>query len=682
MKPMNHQDFLRDFERALKEAELRLSGDIVTGPIPADMSFVDWCDLISNDRIDPATGETLKAMLVDGKRFDLSSRPAMRAIYAALPSTLEDAFQKQITLMKCTQVGFTVMEMAYAIFMTVKFASIRLGFFVPDMTLARTKSTFRFMPIVNSIPEAGQRVGAGNVTLRQIGQSVIHFLWTSGKTSTESNPMDVISFDEVQEMLIADMEKAKERLSASEIKLTLMGSTANWPDADIHYWYQRGTRHRFHTRCPTCGREEPLDEYFPKCIDFDATYPDRVTGLPGDYRYVCRDGHWIDDPQAGEWRPENPEAELRRDFSYHFHQMLSPTISPREIMEAYLNADDQKNFHNRKLGKPYQDPSQIPVTLEHLNQCATTGMALGLGWKTYAASTCMGVDQMGKHNVVVIKERLADNRQAVIHVEEIYAEDPFARCDELMEAYGVQVCVVESNPNYNDAHRFANRWPRRVFLGHYAESVEGNIFWEDTPKLSNSAKKTVEDMRARYRVKLDQYNCMQMSLARFVEGTCLFPDPQALIQQVEDKGVPRTVAILKDRMFLHLQKVALVTERIHEGERRLRRKVVKVGLDPHFAFANMLCDVAWSRANLSTQVFLPDAGDAADEVEAHAARLNLHGAPPDIVEHLMPLPPGPVCGRCVQAPSAAGGVPATFHCKMIGMKTDAPAPACSGFTAR
>jgi hypothetical protein len=681
MKPMNHQDFLRDFERALKEAELRLSGDVVTGPISADMTFVDWCEFISKDRIDRATGETLKAMLVDGKRFDLSSRPAMRAIYEVLPSTLEAAFQKQVTIMKCAQVGFTVMEMLYAIFLALKFTSVRLGFFVPDMTLARTKSIHRFVPVAQSIPEARARFGASSFNLRRIGDSVIHFLWTSGKTSTESNPMDVISFDEVQEMLIPDMEKAKERLSASAIKLTLMGSTANWPDADIHYWYQRGTRHRFHTRCPTCGREEPLDEYFPDCIDFDETYPDRITGIPGDYRYRCREGHWIDDPQAGEWRAENPEAELRRDFSYHFHQMLSPTISPREIMEAYLHADDQKNFFNRKLGKPYQDPSQIPVTLEHLNQCAAAGMALGLGWKTHASSTCMGIDQMGAYNVVVIKERLPDGHQAVIHIEEIYADDPFQRCDELMEAFGVQVCVVETNPNYNDAHRFADRWPRRVFLGHYGAAVDGVVNWEDTPKLSASARRTTEEARARYRVTLDQYKCMSLSLARFVDGTCLFPDPQALTQEVRDKGVRRTVAVLKDRMFLHLQKVALVTERIHEAERRYRRKVVKVGIDPHFAFANMLCDVAWSRANLSAQVFLPDVGDPADELRAQAERLNLHGAP-ELVQHLVPLPPGPVCGRCTQCPVTAAGPPPSFFCKIANADTDSASPACVGFAGR
>ena len=72
--------------------------------------------------------------------------------------------------------------------------------------------------------------------------------------------MDIVTFDEVQEMKISDMEKVGERMSASAFKCTLMGSTANWPDADIDYWYKKGSRHRFHTACPTCGRTLALED--------------------------------------------------------------------------------------------------------------------------------------------------------------------------------------------------------------------------------------------------------------------------------------------------------------------------------------------------------------------------------------------------------------------------------------
>ena len=672
--------------------ELELEDEVLVIPIPEHMTFRQWCESLAQVREDPATGKLRPALKVDGKLFRLDDRPAMAWVYDQVPSTPEAAYRMTLTLMKCSQVGFTLMDILIGIYFALKFG-LDIGMYMPTADLARTKSSRRFMRIVRTIPEARERLGAtaedlaagrlrsseGNVMTRVMGDATFHFLWTSGKATTESNPMDVVSFDEVQEMLIADMEKVQERLSASKFKFTLMGSTANWPDADIDHWYKKGTRHRFHTRCPTCGVEEPLDNYFPDCIKFDETFPDRVTGTPGDYRYVCREGHWIDEPQEGTWIAENPEAALRKNISIHFHQMLSPTISPREMHEAFINADDLKNFYNRKLGKPYQDPSQIPVTLKMLNACAAEGMRQGLVWKTRARDTYMGIDQMGAFNVVIIKERLPDGRQAVIHVEEIYSADPFVRCDELMEAYGVSICVVETLPNYNDAHRFAARWPARVFLAGYGDMKDDAIRWGDGPKLDVSERRTAEGERTRYTVTLDQYKCMSLTLARLVHQNCLFPDPAGLVQEVRDKGVRLQMALLKERVFVHFQRTALVTERANAGERKYRRKVVKVGIDPHFSYANMLCDVAFSRAHGTATFLIPERKSVAEDKRTVAEQKNLHGLPPAVAALFEPLPPGEICGNCTECPMGPHGAPAKFHCSVRFAEVTARDAGCPMF---
>lgn len=684
-----HQRDLAILRTNVAEVMRAHCGDSEQRAIALNMTFLEWCVSLTTEQYDPTTSEKLPVLKIDGKPFKLDDRPAMRWIYEQVPDTYEKAFRMRLTLMKCSQVGFTVMEMLVAIYFALKFDPMTIGMFVPDMKLARGKSAERFMPIARTVPEAYTRLTAsdrdagrpsrdeGNVMTRRIGGSLFLFLWTSGKTTTESYPMDVISFDEVQEMEIADMEKAQERLSASAFKFTLMGSTANWPDHDIDHWFKKGTRHRFHTRCPTCGVEEPLDSYFPECIKFDDTFADRVTGAPGDYRYVCRAGHWIDDSQHGTWIAENPEAAAHKDISIHFHQMLAPTISPREMIEAYMNAYDMKNFFNRKLGKPYHDPSQIPVTLEHLNNCARIGQELGLTWCTRGRNTFMGIDQMGAFNVVIIKRRLADGRQAVMHVEEIYSQDPFARCDELMAEFGVQVCVVETMPNYNDAHRFAGRHPGRVFLAGYGDLKDDVMRWGDAPRLDVSDRRTIEEERTRYTVTLDQYKCMSRSLARLVHASCLFPDPTTLTQEVIDKGVRKTIPLLRDRVFAHFQKTALVTERPNEGERRYRRSVRKVGIDPHFSYANMLCDVAFSRAHGTATFLLADVSASPDTPLVE--ELRQQGLPESIAALMTPLPDGDVCGKCVCCPMGPHGPPEKFHCSVYGASTRAASIACPAF---
>jgi hypothetical protein len=420
--------------------------------------------------------------------------------------------------------------------------------------------------------------------------------------------MDFLLLDEVQEMTLSQIEKVSERLSASEYRYRLLGSTANWPGLDIHHFYKQGTQHRFHTKCPTCGAAKPLDDYFPACIKRDEDRADM--GLAA-YRYVCENGHWIDDSQTGEWIPHNPGAAIT---SAHFHQLLSPDMTPGEIMEKFTTSTDKKNFYNRVLGKPFMDPNQIPVTMDHMMNCVAHGKAAALEWKTNSQESYMGIDQMGNHNVVVIKERLPDGRQAVVHLEEIYSVDPFERCSELMDKYAVAVCVVEINPNYNDAKRFAGRHPGRVFIcNSFGAIADDMLVWGDAPKLDVSERRTDEAERDRWTVRIDQFKCMSTSLARFTGKTplCLFPDDQELFQDVVDKGITQRAAVAP-RAFFHFTRTALVVEPVKEGgekeatTNRYRRVVRKVGVDPHFSYANLLCDVAWARSTPRATFIMSD----------------------------------------------------------------------------
>lgn len=619
--------------------------------IGASETFREWCERLGRN-----------GMKVDGKPFTLDDRPAMAWIYDQIPSTVEDAYRLVLVLMKCAQVGFTVAELLANIYLGLKFGPATIIMFLPDMNLAGLKSTERFMPIVRSMPQvhslmtmdasdgSGRKGGEGNVNRRRIDKALFVFSWTSGKATTESLPGDILAFDEVQEMTLEQLEKSQERLSASRVRFTLMGSTANWPDSDIHHWYKKGSQYRFWTRCETCGSEKPLDDYFPDCIKWDE---DRRA-----HRYVCPNGHWLRDTQVGEWRADNPDADPPIDLSIplkdrpqrirsiHFPQFLSPTISAGEIIDAYRSATDMKNFFNRKLGKPYLDPSLVPVNLEHLAECVKRGIEAGVTWKTRARDTFLGLDQMGQFIVAVLKERLPDGRQAVIHVEEIYGEDPFARCDELMESYGVRCCVVEINPNYNEAKRFANRHRGKVFIcDSFGKVAEGMIQWGDAPKLDTSDRRTSEEERDRYTLRMDQYKCMQVSMARFTSAVCLFPDPQALVQDVMDKGVKQLAPVLP-RAFHHFTKTALVAEKDEETN-QYKRSVKKIGIDPHFSYANMLCDVAWARAHGTATFILPESTPMDRKVgqqgvpDAGAAARKVI----DIIKEAA-LPPGEVCGKC------------------------------------
>jgi len=638
--------------------------------IDESVTFIDWCEDLA-----------AKGLKVDGIPFSLDDRPALRYLYEIIPTSIEEARHKLLIVMKGAQLGLTVWEMLVFLYFSLKFSPCKLGSYVPDRSLAAYKSSERFLPIIRTVPDAYQKLlkspsdnkktSEGNVLTRNIGASKVLFLWTSGKVSTESYPLDVLGFDEVQGMLVSQMETVMERLSASEVGYVMMLSTAKWPDADIHYWYQRGNQMQFHTKCD-CEGGVVLDEHFPDCIQYNAS---EIGGAPENkYIYVCPVCKvYIENAQVGEWKAKVKEKIFILDdvevVSIHMPQFLSATVTPGAIISSYNTATDMQNFYNRKLGKPYADPSQIPISLDIMNRCAKDGMEAGVVWEKSGKGYYMGIDQMGQFNVVIIKKRLEDGRQAAVHVEAIYSDDPFVRCDELMRLYGVAICIVESLPNYNDAKRFAGRFVGRVFLvSSYGDISDDMIKWGDT-RFGKADRKTDEEERDRYTVRLDQYKCMQTSMARFVNRHCVFPDAKSLTQEVVEKGIRKTITICRDMVFLHFTKTALVVER-DEEQKKFRRKVVKVGIDPHFSYANMLCDVAWARAHGTTQFILP-VGDKVDDEKMSTETVEeaMPGLPKDVVSAISQRERN-TCGSCESYDPEVG------RCNARSFSVKARDPAC------
>ncbi len=635
-----------------------------TGSIPENVSFREWCEDLGR-----------KGLKVDRKPFKLSNRPALVPIYDAVPTTREEASRRRLIIQKATQLGLTVWEVLADIYMAKKWGPINIGLFLPDQSTAAFKSEHRFMPIVRSAPDilyqlthrideqgSSKKIGEGNILTRQIAESLLMFLWTSGKVTTESRPMDVVSLDEVQEMLLADIDKVLARMGDSDVGFALMLSTANMPDLDINFWYQQGTQEVWNTRCLSCNAlsdlSDPAGTFPSRSISFNVgQVPAAAAGPEGasprdaplnDYVWTCPIcDHHIPDPQHGEYVVGNPGASpLVRSFL--LPRTISPRMSPRDMIEGFGRAktgDQKKSFYNRTLARPYIDAEQLPVTMAHCMAAVEAGRVAGIVWEASGSGYYMGIDQMGGFNAVIIKKRLPDNRQAVVHVEAIYGTDPFARCDDLMAQYGIEICVLEQLPNFNEARRFANRHPGRVFLTtQYADNAADAIRWGDD--LSDSDRQTQAEDRNRYTVTLQQYKCMQTSLVRVRDKHCLFPDPNLLEQDIIENGATRRIPILNDLVFMHFTKTALVVD-THKDLRKPVARVKKIGIDPHFSFALMLCDVAWARRHGTSMFILPEAVGATrpDESIARKVEAAMPGLPAHVVGMLDQVPSGS-CGAC------------------------------------
>ncbi len=574
-----------------------------------DVTFLQWCRRLAAD-----------GMKVDGKPFSLDDRPSLIPIYESIPSDIASAKRKTVVVMKSAQMGLTILEMLADVYFALRFEPCVIGLFLPEQSLAGDKSNRRMINIIRSIPEVHRKltrritpeggvinIGEGNIMTRQFGDSTMHFLWSSSKIGTESRPMDIVSLDEVQQISLSEIDRIQERMSASEIRFRLMLSTARIPDNDIHFWYKNGSMKSWFTKCSYCHAESDLAQHWPGVCVYNTG---QVSDAPlNDWVYVCPEcGGWVEDPQRdGRFIAANPDATIE---SFHISQIISPSITPRDMAEAWNRAetgDQRASFWQRKLGLPYVDRSQLPVTMADCLACVAEGLAIGLTWQPSGHDTFMGIDQMGSFVVCVIKRRLPDNRQAVVHIEAVFNDNPFERCGELMDQYGVALCGVEILPNVNDARRFASKFRGRVFLAKYATSGNSDMLaWGDAPGV-RSDMKTAEEDRERYSVTIQQYKMMQTALYRIRNKQCLFPDPALLEQDVIDHGERKRINITRDWAFSHFCKTALVVEQ-DEETRTNKPKVVKIGIDPHFSFANMLCDAVYTRVHGASTFIIPESG--------------------------------------------------------------------------
>jgi len=608
----------------------------------------------------------------------------LRPLYEAVP---KDPAGLDMVIMKSAQGGASTLALLWALWLMLR-DRCQLAYFLPTAALALNFSRDRFIKLARENGEihrlmgvgssaTGGNVDEGSAGVRRILQSIGYFTHIGGKVTTEALPLDALIFDEVQEMLLSDMEKAEERLSASPLHAILRISTANFAGSDIHYFYEQSDQREFHTRCRCPNGIILADAWDPRtgplCIDRgNGSTP----GVPKDWFYLCpRCRMIIKDPQDGVFRPKNPGAAR---IGFHFPQMLSPRIPPGRIAEKWERRVDTKNFYNRVLGRPYADPETMPVTEEHLRAVQNRELRWGPLPPHGSKGVFMGIDQMGHVNYVVIKAKVRD-RMRLLHLEIIQSENPWRRCAELMREYRVRVAVVEFAPNFNEAHRFAREYDGRVFLASYQDHAGEILHWGDRSRDTASQRRSDDEIRTPWTVSVDRYKMMSWSLSKWARREIETPDSRTLQQTLRTPQGTRTVMVCQEILWLHLQRVALVTEDIvgKEDELRRRRTVKKVGgIDPHFAFANMLCDVAWMRAHGTDQILFTDRptphADQSKPEERSAIRQQIAELYP-LLDHYMHPPDRQKCGDC------SNFDPGRSRCTERRLEVKAADPQCEDF---
>ncbi len=540
-------------------------------------------------------------LLVDNEPFTWTGHEYLIEPYKAMAVTGDHNPEGlSVVLETGAQVGKTTMGFLFLIWLALRFFGKYFGYFLPDQAMAMIFSDVRFKPMVRSIPEIrplwgedpsatdGDRRKTDQKRVRSIGSSQIFFSYMQGKTSTESIPMLGVIFDEVRRMLEGDIERAEERLSHSPYPIKFKYSTAGYPDANIDKYFKQSNQNKFHSRCG-CKDGVVLSDTFPDCIG------DR-NGK--EFFYICPTCKTIiTNPRDGMWIPHNPTSEI---IGYHIPQTLSCRQTAGKILKAFQDASDLQEFYNSKLGVPYLSPESQIVNETILR--ATVNPAIK--WIRKGQNCAMGIDQMGGFNVVTLRHwgpscDMGTNKSRLAHLEIIYSDDPWERCDELMRQYDVSVCVADALPNINEARRFAQRWPGRVWLADYSYESKGDqdiCEWGDRPKQTNSEKKSSEEIKNKFTVRISRFHGLEWNLMKYVHRLKEQPHERGLVQEVKDNTGRTQIQFLCEQVFwIHLQKLARRRKTIDETQGKYKMVFENIGIDPHFAHADLYCELALSR---------------------------------------------------------------------------------------
>jgi phage terminase large subunit GpA-like protein len=390
--------------------------------------------------------------------------------------------------MKAAQMGLTEVGINRA-FYILDVLQRPVLYVLPTAVNATDFSKSRFGPALRLSPYLKRLfTDTNNVNLKQAGASTLYIRGSRGDSNLKSIPVSELILDEVDEMDQDQIWLALERLSGQLEKNVWAISTPGLPNKGIHKLYLPSTQEHFRFQCPRCSKHTEL--IWPDCIEIIG---ESIADKRCAESYLkCKEcngklehedkPNWL---AKAYWEQTNPDGD--KDYrGFYINQLYSFTVTPGELVIAYHRGIGDEGamseFHKSKLGLPFiPDGGQISdEQIDNTIRRHTKQDPRPRGLQEQRCIT-MGVDQ-GDWLHIEITEWFADGYGRDINAAafakvlwqgkyNVAAENGWNRLDDLMREWLIYHCVVDADPNTNDARQFARRFPGYVTLCRYRRGV-------------------------------------------------------------------------------------------------------------------------------------------------------------------------------------------------------------------
>jgi len=416
-------------------------------------------------------------------------------------------------VMKAAQMGFTEWALNKT-FYNIDIAGVDCLYILPSDGDAGDFSAGRFDPALESSQYLRSLFSnVRNVGHKRAGANNLYIRGSRSRSKLKSIPTGFIVFDEVDEMVQANIPLALERASGQIITQILYISTPTIEKDNfgIYGLFNSTTQEHFFFRCPHCKKmiELSLDNLKITAEDRHDTRLKDSFYFCGECKGVLDHGKKTDFLATGQYVPQFSDRD-ERGFTINQLYSCAKAGRPEEIALAVLIADEdpakEQELYNSKLALPHtvagariqEDQIDKCVRNYKLGQVAKQGNFVHMGidvGKTIYYEVDESI-QTGKHEYM---SRLL-TCGTTLHFEEL---------DTIMRDFGVHFAVVDRHPETRAAYQFALRFWGRVLLCVYGRGVTGRQL---------SAHNDNEKM-----ITVDRTSWLDLSLGRFYNQTIQLP---------------------------------------------------------------------------------------------------------------------------------------------------------------
>lgn len=453
---------------------------------------------------------------------------------------IHDSGASYNTIMKAAQLGLTEVAVNLA-FYTVDVRKRDVLYVLPTALNASDFSKSRFNTALLNSPYLSELFTDTNtVGLKQAGGVNLYIRGSRGDSNLKSIPVSVLILDEMDEMDQKQIWLAFERLSGHIEKSVLSLSTPTIPKFGVHKLYLQGTQEHFYFTCPRCGRKTEF--LFPDCLEICG---DSITDPDVKKSHLkCKEcKQRIEQEEKpivlenAAWEPTVSVSDSHRSF--YINQMYSYTVTPSDLAIAYFRGVGDEaamvEFYNSKQGQPYI-PDGGQVTEEEIDTCIRNYIQQDQR-PAVGTDRCivMGIDQGKNNNICIVEYFLkggSGDINAAAHAKLLWegelSGNDFTLLDPLMYDWQIKACVIDADPQINDARRFARRFPGFVYLCRYRRGVTGKEY-----QISE------EDSGAPI-VTVDRTNWLDATLGRFHSNRISLPGDTSNKLKEHVKNLART----------------------------------------------------------------------------------------------------------------------------------------------